>query len=141
MHFVDQINFVPALGRRVANVIPQLAHIFDTVVAGAVDLDHVETVARGDLTAVIANAAGCNGRSFDTIERLRQNTRSRGFADPARPDKKIRVREPILRDRVFQRARDMRLAHQIVESLGSIFSGEDFVAHAFNLNALLHSRK
>jgi hypothetical protein len=35
----------------------------------------------------------------------------------------------------------MRLPDQIVKSLWSIFPREDFVAHAFNLNALLHSRK
>jgi hypothetical protein len=35
----------------------------------------------------------------------------------------------------------MRLPNQVVKSLRSIFSREDFVAHAFNLNALRHSRK
>jgi hypothetical protein len=49
--------------------------------------------------------------------------------------------KPVLRDGILERARDMRLPDQIVKSLWSIFSREDFVAHAFNLNALLHSRK
>jgi hypothetical protein len=51
------------------------------------------------------------------------------------------VRQTVLRDRIFQRPRDVRLADQIVERLGSIFPGEHFVAHALTLNALLGGRK
>jgi hypothetical protein len=35
----------------------------------------------------------------------------------------------------------MRLADQIVERLGAIFSGENLVTHAFNLNGKVDSRK
>jgi hypothetical protein len=42
--------------------------------------------------------------------------------------------QPVLRDRIFQRARYMRLPNEIVESLRPIFSRENFVAHAINLN-------
>ncbi len=45
--------------------------------------------------------------------------------------------EPVLRDRIFQRARDVRLPDQIVESLGPVFSRENFVAHALNLTKKL----
>jgi hypothetical protein len=51
------------------------------------------------------------------------------------------VSKPVLCDRVFQRARDVRLPHQIVEGLGTIFSGENLVTHAINLNASAASRK
>jgi len=46
------------------------------------------------------------------------------------------MREPVLGDRVLERARDMRLPNQIIKSLRPIFSRENFVAHALNLNAL-----
>jgi hypothetical protein len=134
VHFVDQINFVTALGWRITNVVAQLAHIFDAVVAGAIDLDHVEAIARGDLPAIVANAAWRNGRPLDAIERLCQNACGRCFADAAWTDKEIGMGQPVLRDRVFQRARHMRLPNEIVESLRPIFSRENFVAHAINLN-------
>ena len=41
--------------------------------------------------------------------------------------------KPVLRYRIFQRARDMRLPDQIIESLGPIFPRKNFVAHALNL--------
>jgi len=47
------------------------------------------------------------------------------------------VGEPVLRDRVFQRARHVRLPDQIVKSLWSIFSGENLVTHAINLTKKL----
>src|SRR5262249_22932083 len=133
VHLVDQINFVTALGRGITNVLPQLTHIFYAVVARSVDLDNVQTVAASYLLAVIAFSAWRDGRAFNAIERLCQNPGSRCLADAARPHKEIGVGKAILRQRIFQRARDMRLPNQIIESLGSILSGENLVTHAFNL--------
>ena len=49
--------------------------------------------------------------------------------------------EAILRDRILQRTRDMRLADQIVERLWPIFPSENLVTHAPNLNGKVDSRK
>jgi hypothetical protein len=49
--------------------------------------------------------------------------------------------QAVLRDRVFQRARDMLLADEIVESLRPIFSGKNFVTHTVNLDGKAGSRK
>ena len=127
--------------RRVAHVVAQLAHLLDAVVARAVDLEHVEAVAAGDFLAVIAHAAGRDGRAVHAVERLGQDARGRGFADAARPDEKIGVREAVLLDRVLQRLRDVLLPDEIVERLRPIFPRENLVAHAINLNALNLSRK
>ena len=51
------------------------------------------------------------------------------------------MRKPVLRHRVFQRARDVGLADQIVKRLRSILSGENLVAHAVNLNGNAYPRK
>ena len=129
MHLVDEIDFVTPFGRRIPNVLAQLAHVLDAVVACAVDFDHVETVAAGDLAAVIAHAAWRNRRAFDAVERLCQNSCRRSFANSTRANKKIRVREPVLRHRIFQRARDVSLTDQIVKRLRPILSGENLVIH------------
>ena len=49
--------------------------------------------------------------------------------------------EPVLRHGIFQRARDVVLADQIVKSLRPILSGENLVAHALNLNGNAQRRK
>jgi len=141
VHLVDDVDLVTAFRRRVAHVVAQLAHVIDTAVARAIDLDHVEAVARGDLRAVIALSAWRDRRAVDAIERLCQNSRSRSFADAPRPDEQIRVSQAVLYDRIFKRARDMRLPHQIVESLRPIFSGKYLVTHTLNLNALIDASK
>jgi hypothetical protein len=43
------------------------------------------------------------------------------------------MRQPVLRDRILERARDVGLSDQIVKRLRSIFSGENLVAHSLNL--------
>ncbi len=68
MHFVDQVDLVTPLGRRVSNVLTELPHVVDTVVARTIDLDDIETVAGGDLAAVIAFSAWRHGRSSHAIE-------------------------------------------------------------------------
>ena len=45
--------------------------------------------------------------------------------------------EPVLRDGIFQGARDVRLPDQVVERLGSVFSRENLVAHTLNLTKKL----
>ena len=138
VHLVNDVDFVTALGRRVAHVVAQLAHVINTAIARAIDFDYVEAVAPGDLPAVVAFSARRDRRTFDAIERLRQNSGGRSFADAAGPNKKVRMSQAILCDRIFQSARDVRLPHQIVESLWSIFSGKDFVTHMLNLDAPVH---
>jgi hypothetical protein len=43
------------------------------------------------------------------------------------------MRETVLLDRIFERARDVCLPDEIVECLWPIFSREDLVTHAPNL--------
>jgi hypothetical protein len=45
-----------------------LPDVFDTVVAGTINLDDIETVTGGNLAAVIAFAAWSYSRAFHTIE-------------------------------------------------------------------------
>ena len=137
MHLVDEVDFVTPLGRRISDVLAQLAHVLDTVVACAIDFDHIEAVAAGDLAAIIAHAAWRNRRTFDAVERLCQNSRRRSFANAARADKKICVREAVLRHRIFQRTRDVALADQIVKRLRPILSGEYLVIHLVKSKSFL----
>jgi hypothetical protein len=71
VHFVDEIDFVAPLCGRIAHVVPQFTHVFNAIVARAVDLNHIEAVSSGDLAAIIAHAAWRDGRAFHAIKRLR----------------------------------------------------------------------
>jgi len=76
----------------------------------------------------------------DTIERFGENAGRRSFPCPAWPDKKVGVGQPILFDRILKRAGDVGLTDDIVERLGSVFAGENLVAHSQTL-AFLASRE
>ena len=104
VHLVDDVDLETGLRRRVAHVVAQLAHVINAPVARAIDLDYVEAVARGDLSAVIAYSAWRDRRAFHAIERFGQNSRSRCFADPARSNEEISMGKAILCNRVFQSA-------------------------------------
>ena len=136
MYFVDEVDLVTPLGWGVSNILTELPDVFDAVVAGAINLDHIETVAGGNLAAVIAFAARRNRRSFHAIERLGQNSRGRCLSDAARADEEVRVSEAVLRDRVFQRARDMVLPDQIIEGLGPVFPRKNLVTHGAQSNVM-----
>ena len=45
VHFVDDVDLEMPFARRVADVVAQLAHLLDAVVARAIDLEHIEAVA------------------------------------------------------------------------------------------------
>jgi hypothetical protein len=47
------------------------------------------------------------------------------------------VREPVLRHRIFQRARDVILADQVVKRLRPILSGENLVIHFVKFRSFL----
>src|SRR5207249_4812149 len=78
---------------------------------------------------IIAFAARRHCQPVDAVERLCQDARRRRFPCPARPDKKIGVGQAILLDRILERASDVVLPDDIVERLGSVFAGENLVAH------------
>ncbi len=44
------------------------------------------------------------------------------------------MRQPVLLDRILERARDVRLPDEVIERLRAIFSREDLVTHALNLS-------
>src|SRR3954470_19596704 len=55
--FVDDVDPELSLRGRVANVVPQLANLFNAVVARAVDLQNVKAVAARDFLAAITDTA------------------------------------------------------------------------------------
>ena len=101
-----------------------LADGVDAGVGGAVDLEHVDVAALGDLDARVALAARLGRRALHAVERARQDPRRRRLADAARARKDERLREPAGGDRVLQRLDDAALADDVFEALRAPFAGE-----------------
>src|SRR5262249_8671546 len=82
-----------------------------------------------DLDAGVARPAGIGRRPVHAVQRAREDARRRRLADAARAGEDERVGEAPARQRVAQRARDGRLADDVVETLRAPLAGEDLIGH------------
>ena len=129
MDFVDDVDLVGAARRGVAGVVAQVADLVDAVVGGAVDFDDVEAGAGRDFAAGVAGVARVRCRSLLAIEGLGEDAGGGGFSGAAGADEEVGVGEAFLDDRVAQGTDDVVLSKDVIESFGSVFSGEDLIAH------------
>jgi len=130
---VDQVDFEGPAGRGVGRALAEVADVFHTVVAGAVDLNDIQAAALGDLEAGVALSAGLGGGALLAIQRLREDAGGGGFTDPARTHKKVGLSEALGVHRILQGARDVILPDHLGEGLRTVFSGEHTVTHAQTL--------
>jgi len=126
---VDDVDLEAALDRGEADIVAQVAHLLDPVVRGAVDLQHVERAALGDLAADLGLGVEVDLRPVGRVERLGDDAGGRGLAGAARADQEVGLGDAPHRDRVGQRPGDVLLADHLGERLGPILAGEDLVGH------------
>ncbi len=139
--FVDDVDLVARADRGVAHRLDDLAHVVDAGVAGGVHLDHVDVAAFGDGDARLAHAARIDRRPAlpvgpDAVERLGDQPRGRGLADPAHAGHQEGMRQPLALDRVGERAHHRLLADQLGEGLRAVLAGE----HAVGLRGFARRR-
>ena len=82
-----------------------------------------------DHHAVLTDSAGLFRRSIFAAQRLGQNARHAGLANPARAGEQIGMGHTIRANRIRQRATDDSLARDLTKGLRAIFSGNDEVVH------------
>ena len=70
---------------------------------------------------------GVGGGPLIAVQAARQNARDGGLAGAALAGKNVAVRDPLLRDRVFERGADVLLADQLRKRLRPVFPGDDLV--------------
>ena len=126
---VDVVDLELPAGGGEADGFAQVADLFDAVVRGAVDFQHVERAAFGDLDADVLVGVEVGFRAVGAVERLGENAGGGGLAGAARADEKIGVGEALLGDGVAQGAHDVVLSEDVVEGFGSVFAGEDLITH------------
>ena len=131
--FVEDIDLVARLHRRVADRVVDLAHVVDAVVRGRVHLDHVEVPAFHDRLAVHAQHRHLDGRACDravgqlVIERTREDARGGGLADAAHAGEDPGLRDAPGLERVRDRAHHRVLADQVVEIRRPVFARQHAV--------------
>ena len=122
MHLVNDINAVFGAHGRVVGFFTQVADVVDAVVAGRVDLDHVEDRAGIDAAADLALIAGVAVDHVLAVDRLGQNFGAGGFARAARAGEQIGVRQLVGHKLVAQRLRDMLLPDDVVKLIRAPFA-------------------
>ena len=115
VHFVNQINLETPVGRRVLNVIQQLAHIVDAGTRSRIDLDQVNAAAGIDLDARSTFAARFSADALFAIERFGEYPRYRGLADTPGPAEQVGVMQSIAVQRIDQRLNHVLLPHHLFE--------------------------
>ena len=126
---VDDVDLVVVARGGVAHRFAQLAHGVDAAVAGAVDLQHVDRPALGDLQAGGAGVARRGSRPVDAVQRLGHEPRDGRLADPAQTREQVGVVDALAGDGVPEGRDDRLLADHVLERLRAVLACEDLVAH------------
>jgi hypothetical protein len=129
VHLVDDVDLAAGGLRQVADLVAEVANVLDAVVAGAVDLDHVDRAALGDRGALVAHVARVDRRAFDAHQALGEQARGGGLAEASPAAEEVRVMDPVVGDRVGQGAGDVLLTDQVREALRAVLACEDDVGH------------
>ena len=132
VNFVDDVDFVTALHRRIIAFLADLLRVVDAAVRRRVDFRDVRAGAVDDGAANRIVLRRGNARAVRAVERLREDARRRRLPGPARTDEKISVSDAPGLNRVFQRADDVFLPDDFVELLRSPAPRDD-------LKTLCHS--
>ncbi len=129
VHLVDEVDLVPADGRRVARVIEDLAHVVDAGVRCRVELEQVDEAPGIDVDTGRADSARRRRHAFDAVEALGKDARDGRLAHAARSGEQIGMVQPAALERVGQRAHDMLLAREFGKRFRSPLAGEGLIAH------------
>ena len=117
MHFVDDVNFVPAIYRSKSKLLPQSFYFFNTTIGSCVDFKHVHGSACSNTLTVYALTTRMCSRSLVTIKCLSQNARCTGLACTARSSKKISVSNPATCQCIGQSSFYSLLSHKSIKIL------------------------
>ena len=126
---VDVVNLELPARRGEADGLAEVADLFDAVVRGTVDFQHVERAAFGDLDADVLVGVEVGLRAAGAVERLGKDAGGGGLAGAARADEEIGVGQALLGDGIAKGPHDVVLSEDVVEGFGSVFAGEDLITH------------
>ena len=124
VRFVKHINLVLTRGGRHHDLFAQVTDAVNTTIGSGINLDDIERVASGNLTALLALVAGFPIDWMTTIDGFSQETGSTRLAGSSRAGEEIGMCEVTITERVFERANDRFLPNEVTESLRTPFAVE-----------------
>jgi hypothetical protein len=95
VHFVNNVDFIFA-ARGKTDVIAKFANLIHAIVAGAVNLKHIEADPLRYFSARVTDSTRIHRRALDAIHGLGQDAGSRSLASAARADEKVRMSQALL---------------------------------------------
>ena len=123
MNFVYDVNFVLADGGRKTDFVGKLSYLVDRVVGSGVDFKNIEVRIGRKLHAVFALSARRTVRKRrKAVDRPCKNLRNGSFARASRAGENVRMPDVAVSNLIFERAHDMILPDDFVESVGTIFA-------------------
>ena len=130
--FVDDVDLVARADRGIADRVDDLADVVDAGVRRRVHLDHVDVPPLGDRAARLADIAGGDRRPAlpvraDAVQRLGDQPRGRGLADPAHARQQEGMSNPAALDGIGERLHHRILADQLGEGLRPVFARQHAV--------------
>ena len=131
VHFVDDIDLVARLDRRIARAVQQLAHLIDLGAAGGVELQHIHVPAFDNGPAMAAFVAQGHRGAVNLVGLIvqgpRQQARCGGLADAAHPGQHKGMGNPTRRERIGEGAHHGLLADQILKGARPVFARQDLI--------------
>src|SRR5581483_1025984 len=122
MSFVEDIDLVFAGGGGHHYFFAQFANAIDTAIGSRIDLNHIERIASGNLTTLLALVARLPVLWVCAVDGLGKEASHRGLAGAARPGEEIGMSQVTTIECVFQSTNDSFLTHKLGEGLGAPFA-------------------
>ena len=127
VHFVDDVDLVARLDRRIAHALDDLAHVVDAGIGGGVHLDHVDMARFENGRAVGRHFRHVDRGPARIVEGAGDEPRGRRLADAAHAGQHIGLGDAPGREGIGQGAHHRFLADQVGEGLRAVFAGEDAI--------------
>src|SRR5713226_6285635 len=124
VRFVKYIDLILTCGGRHHYLLAQVTNTVDTTIGGGVNLDDIERVAGGDLTALLAFVARLAILRVATVDRLSTQAGSTGFSGASRHGKEVGMYYARAPQGVFGWASNPLVAGRIIGVRGAPVAGE-----------------
>ena len=140
MHFVDDVDLVARIDRRVSRAAQQVAHVVDASVGGRVEFEHVGVAAFHDGCAVHAWRVELHRRLADigcfVVQRPRQQARRCRLAYAADAGEHEGVRDATGAECIGERADHGLLPDKVLEPGRTVLAGEHLIGGGTERNII-----
>ncbi len=127
VHFVDDVDLVARATGPHTNIGSQLPDFIDTAIAGSIDFDHIDVLARIDgLRYIVVQRSG--GWPARGVQSFGEDPGRGSFANSTSTCKQVGVPHPTSGDRLAKGLAYVFLANQFLKRLGPIAPGDNSIS-------------